>query len=467
MQTEVVKNAEELDVKQGAGIAHRKIKWKQVSWTVVLACMTVITLVPSTYIPMTWLMLPFVCIMFVYDDFYTLCGIFLFFEDNIVLIPGLSLFAIYSLMVVVKYFLFDKCEKRITVAVIPAILIMVMYAVFAMPTADTTAARLTYVNSGRVPPSDAMINMRLIIGYALDSAAIILLAMRIGNDNGLKRKLCIVIVITAVMSGVFGYTAGRIFVYGGEDAGINRYMASFNDPNYASFFFNLAIFTVLATDIFKKLYLKIPLLLIFYYFLVATGSLSGLIFNVIGIAIFTIFKYRLKAVLALSVTAVIFTGVWLAITKIPQVASLEVIVNMQTRITRQFAQKEETSVSDATSGRETQWKNYWEYFKKQEPEKKLFGGNIITSSSIDQSLKEEFGNAPHQAYLSFILNFGIIGGGIMILFFLIKLVGAFIIMCKSNDGINLLMFIIACMWLFYGMGFDYFGDWRFMIFYFL
>lgn len=457
----------EFEATKKSGLAHKKIKWRNVSWLAILLCMTAIVFVPSLYIPLTWLMVPFVGILFFYDDFYTLCGMFLFFEENLVLIPGLALFAVYSMLVIVKYFLFDKAEKKIPVLIIPAVCIMLMYAIFAMPTADTTAARLTYINSGRVPPSDAMINMRLIIGYMLDSAVIIILALRISHDDKLKNQLCPVIVCSAVLSGIYGYVAGNIFNYGAEGNTIVRYMASFNDPNYASFFFNFAIFIVLTNGMFKKLYVKIPLMIVLYYFLVASGSMSGLIFNILGIIIFTIFKYRVKMVLGLLIAAIIGGGVVFMIMKIPKLANLPVIVNLETRISRQFLDNEDINMSDATSGRETQWEVYWDYFKRQELENKLFGGNIIMSYSIDQNLKEKYGNPPHQAYLSFILDFGLVGGVIMILFFVIKLINTFVVMCRTESSMNLLLFLIACMWLFYGMGFDYFGDWRFMIFYFL
>lgn len=458
---------QEFEVTHENSLANKKIKWNKVAWISIALLMFAIVLIPKMYIQLTWLMIPFVVLMFFYDDFYALWGMFLFFEENVVIIPGLSMFAIYSFLVIGKYVLFDKCEKKLPVFTLPAVFIMILYALFALPSADTTAARLSYINSGRVPPSDAMINMRLIIGYAFDSVLIIILALRVSNDEKLKKLVCKVIAVSAVLSGIFGYTANNLFIYGGEDAGIIRYMASFNDPNYASFFFNLAIFIVLIDTDFKKLYIKIPLLVVYYYFLVATGSLSGIIFNVIGLILFSVFRYRLKAIIAVAVTAVIAGGAVFAVMKIPKLANLPVVINLQNRLDLQFSNGEDTTAAEATSGRSEQWEKYWGYFKKQEIGNKLFGGNIIMSYSIDQHFKDEFDNAPHQAYISFLLDFGIIGGSIMILFFIAKLAATFILMCKENRDMPLLMFMIACMWLFYGFGFDYFGDWRFMIFYFL
>lgn len=152
--------------------------------------------------------------------------------------------------------------------------------------------------------------------------------------------------------------------------------------------------------------------------------------------------------------------------KVPKLRNLPIVVNMEERIVRQFVKTEETE-GDMTSGRAVQWKNYWGYFKQQELEKKLFGGNMVMSYSVDQNLKDKFGNVPHQAYISFILDFGIVGASIMILFFLCKLCYTFIQMLYQKSDTSLIFFIISFMWLFYGFGFDYFGDWRFMIYYFL
>lgn len=445
---------------------HKSIKWQRLGWSGVFVCTALLSLIPSMYIPITWLLIPFMCILFFYDGFYALWGMFLFFEDNMVVIPGLSLFAVYSMLVLLKFFVLDKCEKKIPVFIIPAVIVMLLYALFAMPSADTAAARLGYIESGRTPPADSIINMRLIIGYILDSAVIIVLALRFSGNENICRTVCRTIVCTAVFSGIYGYTAKNVFLYGGDTSDIVRYMASFNDPNYAGFFFNMAIFIVLCLEEFKKPIMKIPLLVVFYYFLVATGSMSGLIFNVVGLVLFTMFKYKYKALIGLTVLAVIVAAAGFAVMKIPKIRNLPAVANMEERIVRQFVNTEENE-ADMTSGRAKQWKNYWGYFKNQELERKLFGGNMIMSYSVDQSLKDKFGNVPHQAYISFLLDFGVIGAVIVILFYLGKMAYAFFVICQTNSDTTLVLFIIACMWLFYGFGFDYFGDWRFMIYYFV
>lgn len=459
MQTEKLPERVELNKK-------KSIKWRKVSWIVITVCMTLFIIMPQMYIPITWLMLPFIGIMFFYDDFYTLWGLFLFFEENLVIIPGLSLFALYSMMVLFKFVVLDKGEKKIPVLILPAMVILLLYAMFAMPSADTSAAKQGYIASGRAVPSDAVINMRLIAGYMLDCAVMIVLALRVSGSDRLKRTLFMVIAASAMFSGLYGYRVGNIFLYGGDMSTVVRYMASFNDPNYAGFFFNMAIFIVLCLDEFKKLYIKIPLLIVFYYFLFATGSMSGLIFNAIGLVIFTIFRYQYKAILGLMILTVVVAVVGIVIIRVPKIRNLSVVVNIEERITRQFINTEENN-ADMTSGRAGQWKKYWKYFNEQELEGKLFGGNMIMSSSIDEKFKDKFGNAPHQAYLSFLLDFGIVGAAVMILFFICKTAYCFALMCRTNKDTALMMFIIGCMWFFYGFGFDYFGDWRFMIYYFL
>lgn len=444
----------------------KKNNWRKTAWGMLMACVLVLTLAPDLYIPVTWLMLPFIGILFFFDDFYALWGMFLFFEDNLVIISGVSLFAVYSMLVLIKFFIFDKCEKKIPVLILPALAVMLLYAMFAMPAADTTAARQGYIDSGCTPPSDTIINLRLIIGYILDTAVMVVLALRASGSDGIKRILLKTIVVTAIFSGVYGYISGNIFLYGGSGANIERYMASFNDPNYAGFFFNMAIFIVLCLEDFKKLRFKIPLLIVMYYFLIASGSMSGILFNAIGLVIFVICKYKYKAILGLAVLAVLTGAVTFAVMKVPKLRNLPIVVNMEERIVRQFVKTEETE-GDMTSGRAVQWKNYWGYFKQQELEKKLFGGNMVMSYSVDQNLKDKFGNVPHQAYISFILDFGIVGASIMILFFLCKLCYTFIQMLYQKSDTSLIFFIISFMWLFYGFGFDYFGDWRFMIYYFL
>ncbi|MCX7715267.1 MAG: O-antigen ligase family protein [Clostridia bacterium] len=437
--------------------------WRKFAWCGIFLCVCFLVAKPELYKFATWAMLPFVCILFFYDDFYALCGMFLFFEEQLVVISGVSLFALYSFAVLVKFFIFDKHEKKISVLHIPVILVLLLYAAFVMPHADIRAALSKYTLKGQIPPAEWIIILRLIIGYLLDIAFIYFLALRIRDDDSVLLKLFKVILASSILSGIYGYTAQNIFYYAGAESGIIRYMASFNDPNYASFFFNLSIFIALIANKSKKW--KIPLLLVFYYFLIASGSLSGIIFNIAGLFLFSVLKYKEKAIVAVFLTAVIAGISTIAIMQVPVLKNLQIIKSLETRIHRQF--QDETNLSDATSGREQQWENYWGYYKSQDIHKKLFGGNIVMSYSIEQKFMDEYKNPPHQAYLNFLLNFGIIGTVVVILCY----GGKVALLFAQKDGRNrdtvLILIMLSFMWVFYGFGFDYFGDWRFMVFYFL
>ena len=89
------------------------------------------------------------------------------------------------------------------------------------------------------------------------------------------------------------------------------------------------------------------------------------------------------------------------------------------------------------------------------------------SSSIDPKFIEENNAAPHQVYIQFLLNFGILGTIVMMLCFLIK--GALYLAryIKDQEDIVIMFLMSTFMWLFYGSTLDYFPNLSFMLFYFL
>jgi O-antigen ligase len=297
----------------------------------------------------------------------------------------------------------------------------------------------------------------------------LIIATKLYTDKRLLDKFLKAVVFLAITSGVYGIRANNVFNYKlGYVAGGTRQMASFNDPNYASCFINMAIF-ITFIKIHKKA-AKLFILAALYVFLVAAGSMTGFLLNAAGLVVFSLLYYRKKAVIAIVVLSVVAGGAITAVTKIPALYNTTAVQTIMTRISYQYTDvsgdKEET-LDTMTSGRSGQWKKYMEYFNSQDISKRLFGGNVLTTTTMDPYFTEQYGHGPHEAYISFAVNFGIVGLIIIMLAFATKLAALFFKAVTQRDENELALFMTSFTWFVYGLALDYFFDTRFMTFFFL
>lgn len=439
----------------------------------IFVVLSVMALMPSLNMLAALAIAPFMLWLFFFDEFYLLAAIFLFFGEQLVVMIGVPIARLYTVMMLAKAVFFDKTERKLNVFLVPAILVLVMYAFFALPNADNSVTIREYIAKGVEPPSDFVLNAKWILKYLVDFAFLIFLVCKFHADKDLFERFCFCVVICMLISGVYGIRSGNVYNYllgydtSGQLFGVTRYMGSFNDPNYMGFFINLSMFFVIKLPKFKNLIVRTIVLTVLYYYLIASGSLSGLLFNIVGMVVFIVLRYKSKSFKILITAGLIGAlGVFLVL-NIPPLRNIGAVQNMITRVESQFADAEGTSVDTATSGRETHWIQYMDYYKGQSLVKKLFGGNIHMTSSVDPYFTENFGNVAHQAYIGFLLCFGAVGAAVFLLSFVIKAIFSFINYIKTQDDYYLLLCISSFIWTFYGFGFDYFADWRFMLFYFL
>lgn len=402
-------------------------------------------------------------VLFFFDEFYILPIMFLFFDNQLILQVGTSVMSVFTSIVLLRFIIFDMRKTKMKIWLLPSILVLMLYCIFVMPHIDVTTVIRGYVDRGQEPPTDSVIRMRTIFAFVTDAAYTIVVALKLHNDEDILKKFLCVIPIVAVISGIYGITSGNIY------AGV-RYNGSFNDPNYFGFFINVSIFSALVMHeyFYRKKWIKIILIGILYYFLLGAGSMTGLICNIGGLGLYTIFKYRKKAVFMIFVIGIAVSGIVLGCLSIPAVRNLSVVQNLERRIATQYSDVAHTDANTLTSGRTQKWKDYSKYISELDPGRQAFGGEVFLTSNMDpQTLEKLGGYGSHQAYLSMILNIGIVGLTLMIIGVIIKVVYFMYICIIRKNELYLLLSTISAIWLVYGFVLDYFYDVRFMLFYYI
>lgn len=449
------------------------LKKQDIALIYIVLMLLVLCFKPDANIMITLAIAPAMIFLLFFDEYYVLFAIFIFFYDQLIYATGAPLFRIYSYLLLLKFFV-SKTKISFNLALLPAIFVFLMYAAFAMTGADVSDAIAMFIKRGQEPPPAILLNLRQIIATMADLAFVFILAYIFYTYRHLLNKMIILYVAVCLVSGLYGFTAGNVFDYSigynvttGAEVSVTRHMASFNDPNYAGLFMNIALFGVLCLDTFKRWCIKIPLLFIIYYYIIASGSITAFICNALAWAVFIILKYKAKSLPILAVAAIIGGLMLFTIANVDTLRNLNVIKNVEMRIQDQFKEFNTADDAELTSGRTKNWRFYIDYFKKQDSFKKLFGGNIVMTSSLDPYFVRTNESGPHQAYISFLLCFGIVGASIVMLCFTAKNVIHAYHFFKGNDQYSFALLMFNFIWAFYALTLDYFADWKFMFFYFL
>lgn len=242
---------------------------------------------------------------------------------------------------------------------------------------------------------------------------------------------------------------------------VSRFIGTFTDPNYFGFFINIAIFAVIILNNFKYKNLKIVVLIFLYVSLLATLSVTGFICNVLMLGIYFALSKTVKIKYILTVILIgglLFLNLdFLASTNYPAIS------DAAKRITSQLSLGADKDTSAVTTGRSDIWKEHIEYYLQQPIIKILFGGNFVTDAGIDP----QFNYVSHQAYIDMLLNYGLLGTLVMILFLIIMTLKFVSNYFKTKNEEYLLLIIIKLIWIIYAFGLSMFPSWIFNLFFFL
>ena len=109
--------------------------------------------------------------MFFYDEFYLLIGIFIFYSEQLAVGSSLPLMRVYSSLVLLKI-LFSKRKVGLNLVTISAMFVILLYCGFAVMNADTSTIVNEFVKKNLKPPSDLVINLRLMSRTVMDLSLI-------------------------------------------------------------------------------------------------------------------------------------------------------------------------------------------------------------------------------------------------------------------------------------------------------
>ncbi len=382
--------------------------------------------------------------LFFYDEYYLALPILLFFYMQLVLPGGIVLFRVYSLLLLLK--VIKKAIPLDLTSLLPFLVITLYSVVAIFPHSIRLAVFLIF---------DMIFLLYYIRSYLMNRERF--------------RSFFRYYVLAALAATVFGLLrmAGQlstaVFV-DGQWVYVTRFIATYNDPNYLGFFYNIAIFSLISLRLFRRVWLQRLLLAIMYLALIATLSTTAILCNVGGIVLFLLLTKRitLKTVVTL---ALLSQGV-LFLYNAALTRPIFLLSDAALKVKSKLMEVDLGNFSSFSSQRTDLWADHLEYFREQSNFRMFFGGNVINAYVLDEST---FSAVSHQEFIDMLLNFGLLGTMIMILAFLIRSgrILRSLYHKKQNGGEEVAVLLMKYVWVFYAFGLTMFPGWMFFLFFFL
>ena len=436
-----------------------KKKFYDITFLISFLCCLVPGIIPALTGFASVLMILCIVINYKNDNFYLYAALFMYMR-YIMLIGDTPVYRVYSYLVALK-FMSELFKTKFRIAYLPAVFVIVLHSIFALPPVAGEFFDDTIVRGVRVG-----------LNVIVDIVLVYLILLKVLEKADLFRKFLYVFLMGGVASGIYGWfnpdVSVDINISGAGVHTVNRNFGALNDSNFAGIFYSLCIIGTIALKGIPKL-VKAGLTFIFLVLILQTASLSALLVLFMLFCFYIILKYRIKSVFILSGVFLIGIVVLALLLAIPQFRQLDMIAGLIIRIEEKLSYIPRGRWDLLTTDRTALWSEALKLFANKSIWGKLIGGSVITIVATDYSA---FPAAIHNSYLQSLLNFGIIG---TILIYLPLFAVFFYRLCRhfandsgyANEDIKIMQMIFSFVFIVFGATVDFFVDWTLMIFYFI
>lgn len=241
---------------------------------------------------------------------------------------------------------------------------------------------------------------------------------------------------------------------------MTRFNATFEDPNYMGFFYIIGIFAMVTLKMYSKR-MRFLLAVLFYIMIMFGMSVTAVVVSIFLWVLYFVVTKRLT-VKAVLLTALILCVVFQAYSFALQNPDAPVIGSFALRIDQKIESILEGDVDDFTTERSSLSAKHMEFFQDQTIFKKLFGGNIINTR-----MKIQLKGVAHNEYIDLLLNVGILGTAIFLVYLVIDLLLNLKNAWKYQSELSMFSVMSKFVWILYAMTLTVFLDYRFFMFFLL
>lgn len=301
-------------------------------------------------------------------------------------------------------------------------------------------------------------DFRKVIFLMLDIYVFIKYIHELRSSQFLFTMFASTLIIAVCCSGLSSLTGNvaeeTMVVVDGEYQQVNRLLGTFTDSNYFSIYINAAIFCGIAITSLPKFF-SIGSLLILYYCLFATSSMTGLMANILGVGIIMYLKNQIKFSYLVFV-AIIVIGAYFFLLFVASNYETSFINSFMVRL--QSKMQIGDDMNDLTSNRTDLWKEHWDfYLNKQGLLSQIIGGNRMNAISTTQALS-------HQDFVDILLCVGVLGFLLLVIPNVTHSISLVKNALKERNDQLVCMVMFKYLYFFYAFGLTMFLDYKFFLF---
>lgn len=388
-------------------------------------------------------------LLFVYDNLYLAFPFMIFYNSFYGMIFGVSVARLFSLLMIANVVVRSNGKVSRNVKCIIPFLCYLIYVTIVLLRIDETylSWKSFYI--------------------MLDIFACIYSIAYMTNDEFSIKSFFRVYIIVCFISFLSGTIADNTL--GGRYDQYERFMGTFEDPNYMGLFFTIAIVALVILKLFDKR-IRWIMIMALYLMMLTTISISAIIVNVVLWILYLIItgkikewandfisgkvKLRVILIFVLIIITIVFSYNYML-----ENPDAKIIGDFIPRISEKIENWKNGAFEEATSGRMQALRNNFVYYKSGSILNILFGGIPVNVKYIHPDIIM----ASHNEYVDMLLNIGIVGTFIMLIWFVFSWRKHLKKYRETKEDIYLFMVMGKVIWMCYAFTLTMFLDYRFML----
>ena len=403
----------------------------------------------SLSLPMSMLLMLCIVVSFFDENFFMYTAMLMYMRYRM-LIGDTPVFRLYSYLVVAR-FLMEIFKTRFRVAYIPALFVIALHSLFALPKIG---------------------NLWFGFNVIVDTTLMYIIMLQVSKEPRLMRKFITLFMMGGLTSGIYTWLNPEltldIHIAGAGAHKVNRSFGVLGDTNFAGLFYSLCMMCSLTIRGIPK-WLRGILPIVYLVLILQTASLSALLITISMAAFIIVLKFRGKSVFILMVAFLAVVVVLSLLLTIPWFRKLDMIAGLIIRIEEKLSYIPRGRWDLLTTDRTALWGELGSVFMKKDFWGKLIGGSVITVMVRDEALSS---SACHNSYIQSLLNFGILGTVLiyvpLLAVFAYRMYRHFSTESGYEDeDIKMIQLVVMSAFIVFGVSVDFFVDWSLMMFYFI
>lgn len=371
---------------------------------------------------------------------YLVFPIVIFYYYQLGLFMGISVYRLFSLAFIVGCFAKNHFVVKRRVPSLMILSVFLLFELFVM-----------------LPKS-----IQITVFSFIDLFAIFLLTTSyLENEENMRSffRVFVIVAFLAILTGLLDHNSVETaWASAGSIVSLSRFQATFEDPNYMGYFYNIGIFAIIIMKPFKKM-TNVIILISFYIVILSTLSMTAIIGNILFWLVYLTLTKKVSVKVLVIIISVLCISTFIYNYGLKHFDA-PVIGPLSFRINEKLSAFELKDWNTVTTNRTSLLDLHKQLFTNQSVINQLFGGNVVCTYMVDLPGTSSMA---HNDYIDTLLNVGIVGGMVLLFSCLYQMFTNLKCYKETLEDRYIISVLHKVIWLYYLSTLTVFLDFRFML----